>query len=98
MKAYRVITGRKENIYGQVIGDEAEYFFDKEKALAKYAEGKCEEVKTEIITTYANGTTCRGLANEDAYAEYLAKAAPNEQVNLVTVEENIYKFEEIEIN
>ena len=99
MKAWRVRTGYKTDYYGQPDGEKAEYFFDEEKARARYEEGVIYVEDTKITTTYADGTVSVSYANAKNYEHYLKNAKPNQKVELVK-ENKMYRFrlEEIEIN
>lgn len=98
MKAYKVRTGWKTDFYGYTTNEEiARYFTDKEKALEFYKEGEYEYPETRITTTYADGTTTVGATGAMWYEKELARAKPNEKVELVTKVMNHYTFTEIEI-
>ena len=99
MKAWRVRTGFNTDYYGQPDGEKAEYFFDEEKARARYEEGAVYLTQTKITTTYADGTVSVSYAHKIRYEQCLKEAKPNEKVELVKGNKMYrFKLEENEIN
>ena len=99
MKAYKVKMGYHTDHYGYNTNREkAEYFFDKEKALARYKEGEFTRKETRITTTWKDGTTTAGTTGAQFFEERKANARDNEVVELVDIVYNAYALEEIEIN
>lgn len=97
MKAYKVTVGYNEDFYGRSTTEKAEYFFDEEKAKKRYAEGIYYVERTKITTIFKDGTINVGWTGANFYEECLTEAGKNEKVELIKVEENRFRFEEIEI-
>ena len=98
MKAYRIITGMEYvGFYEDKKVEKAEYFFNKEKALARYAEGEYEFEECEIITWLKDGKKNVGHTHPMYYKRELKNAKPNVEVRLVKIKYNRFRMEEIEI-
>ena len=98
MKAYRIIIGMEYvGFYEENKVEKAEYFFNKEKALARYAEGEYEFEDCEIITYYGNGKKSVGHTHPMYFERELKNAKPNVEVRLVKIKNNRFRMEEIEI-
>lgn len=98
MKAYRIIIGMEYvGFYEDKKVEKAEYFFNKEKALARYAEGEYEAEDCEIITYYGNGKKSVGHMHPMYFERELKNAKPNVEVKLVKIKYNRFRMEEIEI-
>ena len=98
MKAYRIITGMEYvGFYEDKKVEKAEYFFNKEKALARYAQGEYEIEECEIISWNGDGTKFVSHTHPMNYERELKNARPNEEVKIVKNKYNRFRMEEIEI-
>ena len=98
MRAYKIITGtRYIDFCENRNGEKAEYFLDKEKALARYVQGEYEIEECEIISWNEDGTKFVSHTYPTNYERELKNARPNEEVKIVKNKYNRFRMEEIEI-
>ena len=97
-KIYRVRTGYNKDFYGHNTTEKAEYFFNKEEALARYKEGEVKTYETQITTIYPDGYKSIGKTGAQFFEREKANARPNQIVELVEIVCNYYDFEEVEVH
>jgi hypothetical protein len=98
MRAYRVDTEVTHDYYGYPNGRNAEYFFNREDAERRYADGAYTTIVTRITTTHADGSVSVATTGRDFYNREVARAEANTVVELVEEARNYFTLTEIEIN
>lgn len=97
MKAYRIVVGYYKDHYGTPTTEKAEYFFNHTDAIKRYKEGAYVEKVTRITHIFKDGTTSIGETGAKWYKRELEDANENCLVELVDVQKNKFRFEEIDI-